>query len=69
MMKDQIVQVLFAFLIFEKFAFPFKVKLVVGQLVSLLPCMLVLAGVKLILFTVVGMGLYFASMLNTGLIS
>lgn len=62
MRKDQIVQVLFTFLIFEKFFFPLKVKLVVKQLLSLSPC--VQAGVELILSTVAGMGLCFGSMLN-----
>lgn len=34
--KDQIGQVLFAFLIFENSAFPLKVRLVVKQMLSLL---------------------------------
>lgn len=67
MRKDLIVQVLFAFLIFQKFAFPLKGKLVVKQLLSLSPC--VLARVELILFTVAGMGLCFGSMLSPGLIA
>lgn len=35
--KDQIDQVLFAFLVFENFAFPLKVRLLVKKMLSLLP--------------------------------